>query len=67
MLHDPREFAACGPDRTRYVLRSWADDGGDVTVETADGRSVERVEKGRYHLTHQTQTVELTSDDPDAP
>ncbi|MDB5312864.1 MAG: hypothetical protein JWO38_7066 [Gemmataceae bacterium] len=67
MLHDRGEFAATDADGTRYVLRSWTDDGGDVTVETADGKPVKRVEKGHYHLGRRHQTVELTSDDPNAP
>lgn len=66
-LRDLGEFVAVDPDGTRHVIRAWSDDGGAVTLETADGKPVERVEKGHYHLARQHQTVELTSDDPNAP
>ena len=65
-LRDLGEFVAIDPDGARHVIRAWADDDGAVTLETADGKPVERLEKGRYRLVRQFETVELTSNDPNA-
>jgi hypothetical protein len=66
MLYFLGEFIASDPAGVRYVLFAWTDDGGDVTVETADGKPVTPVEKGRFHLARRGRDVTLTSDDPNA-
>lgn len=62
-LRELGEFVAVDPNGATHVIRAWADDDGAITLETADGRPVVRVEKGRYELAAAT----LTSDDPNAP
>ena len=64
-LRDAGEFVAVGSDGRRCVIRAWADDDGNFTLETADGQLVSRLRKGRYQLVR--PAVELTSDDPNAP
>jgi hypothetical protein len=67
VLHFRGEFEASDPGGSRHVLLYWADDGGDLTLETADGTPITRIDKGHYHLARPHRVVELTCDDPDAP